>query len=133
MGKNLEDIHDVLEKIVPGETREYPFEGNGAISMTTTIGDSFKGKKAELVSVDAHWSSAATTSENFTVTLDSHKGDEYDTVLYSRDPANTSLTSLANIWDKPFPLASGDELVVAFTNTEARLIGGKVVVRKVGE
>jgi hypothetical protein len=113
-------------------TFAYPFEGAGAISMTTTIDRDFGGRQVELVALDVKISAAPTTAENLTVTLQSNRHTTvFDTVYFTEDPSASSATSILQIWEVPVPLELGDELVVAYTNTDGGTIGGKLVVRPV--
>lgn len=112
--------------------KSYPFNGTGAISMTTTIAADFPNVKMEVVMVEAKISSAPTTSESFTVTRKNTGGSaNYDPVLYSVNPSASAATSIVQIWDPPYPLDLNDDVTVAFTNTDARTIGGRIVVREV--
>jgi hypothetical protein len=76
---------------------------------------------AILIQVDT----APTTSESLTVTLDSADGSYHDVVLYSKDLVAT--TSVANT-DISLPLFPGDGLKVAYTNTDQRNIGVRLVL-----
>lgn len=112
--------------------KSYPFTGVAAISMTTTIAADFPNVKMEVLMVEALISTAPTTSESFTVTRKNTGGSaNYDPVLYSVNPSAGATTSIVNTWDPPYPLDPNDEVVVAFTNTDARTIGGRLVVREV--
>lgn len=68
-----------------------------------------------------HVSSAPTTSEYLTVTLDSAAGAAYDTVLYRIDLSAASTTDV--FWRESFTLHPGDALRTAYTNTDGRTIG----------
>lgn len=68
-----------------------------------------------------HFSAAPTTSEYFTVTLDSAAGAQYDTVLYKIDPSAASTTDI--FWTETFALLPGDALRTTYANTDARIIG----------
>ena len=105
----------------------FPFKGAAAISTTTTFSTKYPNHTGKVVALFVKFSAAPTTSENFTVTLQSVRGDaEYDSVLFSTDPSATSATSIVQLWDIPCPLEMGDEVVVAYTNTDTRTIAGKI-------
>jgi len=92
--------------------------GTGAISTSTAIAAEWK-----LLQVIVHFSSAPTTSQNLTMTLDSVTGAAYDTVLYSVNPSLSSATDLVYTPDNYMKFYTGDELVIAFTNTDGRTFG----------
>ena len=97
------------------------FTGAVAISGTTGALTRPARLSAILVLLDA----APTTSESLTVTLDSADGAAYDTVIYSKDLVG--ITSLA-VTDINLPLAAGDELDVAYTNTDTNTVGVRLVL-----
>jgi len=89
-----------------------------AMNKTTAIGAEFK-----LLKVTCHFSAAPTTSENFTLTLDSVAGAAYDTVLYSFNPSLSAATDIVFLPDGDMKFKTGDELVATFTNTDACTYG----------
>lgn len=104
--------------------------GTGAAAMAVT----FTAIKAcRLVSVTIKLSTAPTTSENLTITLDNAAGAAYDTVLYSGDPSATSATSivLSDVnWGEVW-LVSGDKITVAYANTDTRTYGVQITMMEV--
>ncbi len=77
---------------------------------------------------------APTTSENFTVTLDSANGPEYDTLLFSLDLSTSSVTDLVlDESDFDVTLMSGDALDIAYTNTDAAEWGLHFTMTEGGE
>jgi hypothetical protein len=94
--------------------------GSGALSVTLNPGYAF-----DLEEVRLHLNTAATTSENFTVDIDSNEGAQYDTQIFSQDMA----TIKDLLWqpDKPIKLVNGDQLVFAWTNTDGRTWGLEVI------
>lgn len=93
--------------------------GSGAISSNIDLGG-----VATIKQITYHADGAATTSENFTVTINSAAGAAYDTVVYSVDVSGE--TDTQNIIWKPSPhvvLANGDTIDLAFANTETNTIG----------
>ena len=102
--------------------------GSAAIntSMAVPVGDHYR-----LVSVGCHFSAAPTTSENFTVTLDAHAGPAYDTLLYSLDVSAGATTDLLWMPDEEIFLEGGDEIDVAYTNTDVRTYGVQITMKAV--
>ena len=92
--------------------------GAAAISSTTAAAAEFK-----LLKVVCHFSAAPTTSEDYSITLDSAAGAAYDTVLFSTDPSTSSATDIVFEPEGVANLKSGDEIVVAYTNTDTRTYG----------
>lgn len=95
-----------------------------AINKSTAIGKPFK-----LKNVTVHFSSAPTTSQLLTITIDSVLGAAYDTVIYSTNPSVGSQTDISYVpaWD--ICLAEWDEIVVAFTNTDTRTYGLRIITQ----
>lgn len=80
-----------------------------------------------LLGFTAHFSAAPTTSEYFTVTLDSVDGSQYDTVLYKVDPAASVTTDI--VWtDANLPLLIGDTVTITYANSNHRTIGVRIVL-----
>lgn len=92
--------------------------GAGAINTTTAVAGEFR-----LVQVVCHFSAAPTTSENFVVKLDSSLGAAYDTALFTQNPSLSAATDLVFTPDSNTYYFTGDEIVVTFTNTDARTYG----------
>lgn len=103
---------------ISNDVKVDPATGSAAINKTTAIAAAFK-----LTKILVHFDSAPTTSENLVVTLDSGAGAAYDTVLYSVDPSASSLTDIVYTPDGECSLVSGDEIKVAFTNTDTVTYG----------
>lgn len=93
----------------------------GAIDFDTGPLTGPQTLSAILIKVDT----APTTSESLTVTLDSVDGSAYDVLLYSKDLSG--LTGVANT-DINLPLFDGDALKVAYTNTDQRTVGVRLVL-----
>jgi hypothetical protein len=92
--------------------------GAAAISSTTAVAAEFK-----LMAITCHFSAAPTTSENFVIKLDATAGAAYDTTLYSVNPSLSAATDIAYIPDGELKFKANDEVVVTFTNTNARTYG----------
>lgn len=118
---NASGAVEVAESTKPAVTNA---TGALAISTTTAIANHFR-----LVAVTCHFSAAPATSENFTVTLDANDGVAYDTVLFSVNPSATSATDVVYIPDKELLFESGDEIVVAFANTNLNTYGLRIVTQ----
>jgi len=129
----FEVLTDLLNYLKGSTEVEYKYDqATATISKKVDVPNLAKGKKAGLVSVDVTIATAPTTSESFTITLNSHLGAKYNVVLFSNNPSLTSATSIVNFWDTPYPLFDGDDLTVAFANTEAKSVGIRIVLRVKG-
>jgi hypothetical protein len=104
--------------------------GGGAMSETLTPIDPV-ACDFRLCQVELHLDGAATTSENFTITLDSGNGAAYDVVLHSVDISGEDDTAnvilVANDFAAGFK--AGDTIDFAFANTEANTWGLTVTYR----
>lgn len=99
--------------------------GAAAINKTTAIGNNFR-----LCNVTVHFNTAPTTSEALKVTLDSAKGAAYDTVLYTINPgAVGSVTDISFAPTNDFVCEAGDEIVVAYPNTDTKTYGVRIVTQ----
>ena len=85
-------------------------------------------KIARIMSITLHLSAAPTTSENLTATLDSNLGAAYDTLLYSFDLANSSVTDIVLTAEDLGVeyLFVGDQIDIAYTNTDTVTYGIEV-------
>ncbi len=92
-----------------------------AVALASSLACHASGAGVTVLSVEVKFSTAPTTSEDLTLTLNSIAGATYDTVLRSVDPSVASATSVA--WEGPFYLYNEDSLDVAYTNTDTRTIG----------
>jgi hypothetical protein len=100
--------------------------GAAAIALAVNPGYRFK-----LLALYFHLSTAPTTSESLTVTLDSGIAAAYDAVIYSRDLTVGSLTDLYVEFGDNFIFESTDHLDVAWTNTNTKTYGIVVVCERV--
>ena len=100
--------------------------GAAALALTTAVAHAWK-----LSSVLVHFSAAPTTVEDLVISVDSGSGAAYDTVLFRCTPASSAGTDFVFIPDAEFILASGDEIAVAFTNTDTRTYGATVIGEKI--
>ena len=97
-----------------------------AFSGTVPIGQHYR-----LVSVTCRFNAAPVTSENFTVTLDAQAGAAYDTLLYSLDPSAGATAHIIYHPPEEQILEGGDQIDVAFANTDARLYGAQITFKAV--
>lgn len=97
--------------------------GAAAIAATLTVPAS---ATYQLISVTMHADAAATTSENFTITLNANAGAAYDTLLYSLDLSAASTVDLVWYPDEPLYLEGGDAIDVAFANTDTDTYGVQI-------
>ena len=101
--------------------------GAAAISVSVDPGASFY-----LISVLMHTGTTPTTSENFTVTLNSVEGPAYDTVLLKRDLSVGGVVDLEYNADVNKKYQKGDTIDIAWANTETGTYGLKVEYELVG-
>lgn len=99
----------------------------GATAVSWTIGPFSDHAQVEYITVKID--ASPTTSEDLTITLDSHE-DGYDCILETWDPSAESTATLKQ--NKCFTfshrLKAGDALVVAYNNTDANGINCVAVV-----
>ena len=124
-----------VDQTTPGTTNKVsignpqtPFNatGAGAIALSTAMAKAFR-----LVSLNVHYSSAPTTSENLTLTKNALAGTAYDTVLFTANPAVLGATDLVYLPDKEITFLNGDELDLASANTDARTYGATILCEAV--
>lgn len=108
-----------------GKMEVFSTTGAAAISLTTTMKNRTNGRPWRLRRVSATFSTAPTTSENFTITHvnGGETGARPLTVCFSTDPSVTSATSIEQIFDEGGRLMlPADEVTIAYTNTDTRTI-----------
>lgn len=123
---SVDDYGRVLTKTVSATETVYNATGSGAISLSTSMSARFK-----LNHITIHFNAAPTTSENLTLTLNANDGAAYDTVLYSIDPSADSSTDVFWFPEKDVIFENGDELDLAFTNTDTKTYGARIVVEAI--
>lgn len=96
---------------------------NAAMDDTTDAMGAYITLKALLL----HVVGTISTSENFTVTLDSHLGSDYDTVLVSQDLAGVNDYVLTGD-DLDVPMHPDDKLKFAYTNTDKKTVSVQVIL-----
>lgn len=94
--------------------------GSGPIaaSLDVPAGDVYR-----LISVSCVFDAAPTSSENFTITIDDAQGPQYDVLLYTLDPSAASTTDIFWQPEAELMLVSGDQVDVAFDNTDGNVYG----------
>ena len=109
----------------------YQLRKESVTATTGAIAASITMKNwGRLLSVSSKFDSAPSTSENFTVTLDANAGATYDATLYSVDPSATSVSSIVWQPDADLLLERGDQVDVAFANTDDRTYGVQITVEE---
>jgi len=83
----------------------------------------------ELLGFELHLSAAASTSEDFTALVDADYGAALDSNLYTRDMSG--MQDIVQNYAQPRPLAANDLLEFAYTNTDGRTWGLKVITRRI--
>jgi hypothetical protein len=99
--------------------------GAAAIAATTA-----STKRFRLICVTCHLDAGPTTSEFITVTLDALDGTAYDTVLKSVDLSLVAATDFVYIPDGDTIYEAGDEIVVAYANTDTGTYGLRIVIEE---
>lgn len=105
----------------------YNATGAGAIALSSTMAAQFR-----LLSVTVHFDAAPTTPEDLTVTLNANDGAAYDTVLLRTDPSSGAVTDIVYLPEGQGMICeAGDEIDVAYTNTDANTYGVRIVVEAI--
>ena len=107
---------------------KYNDTGTALMNFRTAVPAS---KHYRLVSVTLHLNTAPTTSEDFTITLDSHAGAIFDTLLYTLDLSAASVTDLVWQPDEEIFLEGDDAIVIAYDNTDVRNYGVQLTMKAV--
>jgi len=97
-----------------------------AFSGTVPVGQHYR-----LVSVSCNFAAAPTTAEDFTITLDAIAGVIFDTLLYTLDPSVAVTTDILWQPDEEIILEGGDQIDVAFDNTDAINYGAQITFKAV--
>lgn len=115
------DIGDV-DVLTVGTASKTVATGAGAIAASHAI-----SSQSVIDHVSVHFDTAPTTSQNLTVTINATDGAAYDTVIFTVNPSLSSATDILYQPDGPVHLFTGDSVDVAFTNTDARTYGVRIV------
>ena len=89
------------------------------------------GQHYRLVSVSCNFNAAPVSAEDYTIILDAHAGAVFDTLLYTVDPSVASITDILWQPDEEIILEGGDQIDVAYDNTDARLYGAQITFKAV--
>lgn len=89
------------------------------------------GQHYRLVSVTCNFNTAPTTSENFTITLDTAAGPIYDLLLYTLDPSAAATSDILWQPDEEILLEPSDAVVVGFANSDNRNYGAQITFKAV--
>ena len=129
---SLEDIEGQLKKLLMEaqvEQKVYKTTGAAAISLATTVGTDYPNHPWKLKHIALTFSTAPTTSQSVTVTATPPHSSRPSTVLFSQNPSLTAATSIINTWEEEgLDMQSGDEVTLAFTNTDTNTIDAEIVV-----
>ena len=99
-------------------------KSTGAVAIATTVAPA---KNFVLLAVYMELSAVGGAVEDFTITLDANEGAAYDAVIFAQDMSTA--TNLLYIPEQPIPFQNGDELDIAYANTNTRTYGLTVVYR----
>jgi len=100
-------------------------QATGAAALSETLSPAIG---FELIDVRIHVGVAPTTSENFTITLDSDTAAAYDTLIYTRDMA--TITDIVWTPEETLKFSPGDSLVFAWDNTDLKTYGLEIRYRR---
>lgn len=92
----------------------------GAVAIASTLAPT---QPWRLLFIHLHFGAANTTSEDFTATMDANEGTAYDEVIYTRDLSVGSVVDLWAVFGKGYEFEKGDELDIAYTNTDTGTYG----------
>jgi len=106
-------------------TRVQSHTGQSAVAVNESFAP---GVPFQLVEIRIASDGAATTSENFTLTLDSGAGAAWDQVYYSVDPSSSSFP-IQHLFDARRWFGADDAIDIAFANTETNTISFELIIR----
>lgn len=82
------------------------------------------GVPFQLLGFELALNTAPTTSEDFTVTKNAGVNAAYDTLLYSNDLSDSSVTDIVYYFESPIKCHNKDDAIdFAYTNTDDRTYG----------
>jgi hypothetical protein len=103
----------------------YTATGTGALSLATSESGRF-----QFVQASVKFNSLPVTSQDVTLTLDALGGAAYDAILRRLNPSlGTGTGDTVFLGDPDEIYESGDQLTLAYTNTDGRTFGARIVVR----
>jgi hypothetical protein len=122
------DRDNRLHVVTGGTPVIYSITGAAAISLLTTIGKDYH-RPVKLKQIQVTFSTAPTTSESVTLTHNVYgDGSRPSPVIFSINPASEAATSIIRSWVDGYLLSMGDELTLAFTNTDTRTVKASIVL-----
>lgn len=101
-----------------------PDSGSGALSLTTAVSTRFRFIEATIA-----FDAIPTTDEDATLTVDSAQGPAYDMVIRRITPADgedKGAVVFYGVGDEEHE--KGDQLTLAFSNTDGRSWGARIVL-----
>ena len=105
----------------------YPATGAVAIALSTS-----EARRFRLLKVTVKFDILPTTAEDVTLTLNAKDGEAYDVVLGRADPSIGSGTGdVVFTGTEEDVYEDGDELDLAYPNTDTRTYGARIVVEPV--
>ena len=126
------DNYDGLRKIVKQTTNSFtiqaPFVAETLAATDDILVTVTEDEKWQFVGFELHATSANSTSENITVSVDADRGASWDTNIYTKD-MNT-LVDLVYYPDKPILLEANDLMEFVYANTDAVTWGLKICTKK---
>ena len=100
---------------------------SGALALST-----LEARRFKLVKVTVKFNTKPTTSEDVTLTLNASDGADYDAIIARANPSTGSGTGdIVFTGDDNDIFEAGDELDLAFPNTENRTYGARIVTEPV--
>ena len=99
--------------------------GSGAMSVTFDPEGSCK-----ILQINLHLDTAASTSENLVISVDSANGTEYDVNLITKDMSTVKDVVVRQIDIGEFYMFGADKLTFAWTNTDARTWGLEIIYQR---
>lgn len=95
-------------------------QATGGATLNELVTPPKSGDSAFILSIKLHFDTAPTTSENFTVAVDSATAAVHDVNLLTQDMATNA--DLLQTYDGQdgLPIAAGDKLQIDYPNTDTR-------------
>lgn len=97
-----------------------------AVAMAETFAPT---SKTLVHAIQVKISAAPVAADSMTFTLDAAAGAAYDSLLLTK--LMTGVTSYAYYFSPPLPLDAGDEVDIAYANTDNRTVGVRICWEKV--
>ena len=107
---------------------KFNFTGTALMAHSATVP---AGQHWRIISVSCNFNAAPVSAENFTITLDAQAGPVYDVLLYSTDPSAGAISDILWQPDEELMLEPGDQVDVAYDNTDVRTYGVQITFKAV--